>query len=125
MAAIEPYSPCRCGSGQKFKWCCHKVEACAERAHRLYENHQIDPAIDVLHEGLRKDPNNAWLLMREALYQLRAGRPEAATQALNKILEKNPKHVGALNLLARLTLESEGAAAGAAQLQRALTSSAP
>ena len=31
MAGVEPYAPCPCGSGQKFKWCCHKVESFADR----------------------------------------------------------------------------------------------
>src|ERR1700730_1274455 len=104
--AVDPYSPCPCGSGQKFKWCCQKVEAYAERAQRLYENKQIEPAIEAIHEGLRKDPHNAWLLTREAVYQISAGRPEAGMAAVRKVLVKNPNHLGALSLLTRLTLES-------------------
>ena len=68
MAGVDPYSPCPCGSGQKFKWCCHKVEAYAERAQRLFESGQVEAAIEALDEGLRKEPGNAWLLTRKALY---------------------------------------------------------
>ena len=42
MALVDPYSPCPCGSGQKYKWCCQKVEAYAERAQRLVENGQYE-----------------------------------------------------------------------------------
>jgi tetratricopeptide (TPR) repeat protein len=121
MASIDPYSPCPCGSGQKFKWCCHKVEAYAERAQRLLEAGQSDAALQAVAEGLRKEPGNAWLLTRQALIQLKTGRPEEAKQSVAAVLRKNPKHLGALVLLTRLTLESEGAAAGAAQFQRAMT----
>ena len=70
MALVDPYSPCPCGSGQKFKWCCQKVEAFAERAERLYEGGQIDAALGTLDEGLRKVPDNPWLLVRKALINM-------------------------------------------------------
>ncbi|MFO0958668.1 MAG: SEC-C metal-binding domain-containing protein [Isosphaeraceae bacterium] len=54
MAAVEPYSPCPCGSGEKFKWCCQKIESYADKAQRLYEGGQIDAALKALDEGLRK-----------------------------------------------------------------------
>ncbi len=37
MASVNPYMPCPCGSGQKFKWCCQKVETYAERAQRMVD----------------------------------------------------------------------------------------
>ena len=69
MAGIEPYAPCPCGSGQKFKWCCHKVEAHADRSQRLFESGQVDAAIEALDSGRRggPDPDN---LPRE-LYERR------------------------------------------------------
>ncbi|MBV8606505.1 MAG: tetratricopeptide repeat protein [Singulisphaera sp.] len=125
MAAVDPYSPCPCGSGQKFKWCCNKVEAHAERAQRLFASGQPEAAIKALDEGLRKDPGNAWLLTRKALIQVRQNQPEAARQSLDLVLEKNPKHVGALILKTHLVLETEGPAAGVAQFQRALSATPP
>ena len=56
MALVDPYSPCPCGSDKKFKWCCQKVEAYAERAHRLEENGQHNAAIAAYDEGLAKVP---------------------------------------------------------------------
>jgi tetratricopeptide (TPR) repeat protein len=121
MAVVDPYSPCPCGSGQKFKWCCHKVEAYAERAQRLFEGGQQAAAIEALDEGLRKDPHNAWLLTRKALYQIQKNEPEGAKESLRRVLGKQPKHVGAQFLMTRLVLETEGAVAGAQQFQQALT----
>jgi len=121
MALVDPYSPCPCGSGQKFKWCCHKVEPVAERAQRLFESGQTESALQALDEGLRKEPGNAWLLTRKALYLTRAGRPGPAKDAVRLVLDKNPKHAGGQMLMTRLVLETEGPAAGAARLQQALT----
>jgi tetratricopeptide (TPR) repeat protein len=118
--AVDPYSPCPCGSGQKFKWCCHKVEAFADRAQRLYEGGQLDRALEALDEGLRKEPGNAWLLTRKAIILTRQNRPKEVKTTLQAVLAKHPKHLGALMLMARLELETEGAAAGVAQLQQAM-----
>ena len=121
MAVVDPYSLCPCGSGQKFKWCCHKVEAYAERAQRLSESGQFELALDALGEGLRKEPGNAWLLTRKGLVLTRLNRPEEAKQAIRDVLKSSPKHVGALVMMTRLELETEGPSAGAAQLQQALS----
>src|SRR4051812_1051825 len=104
MAVVEPYAPCPCGSGQKFKWCCQKVEHQAERAQRLFESGQIEAAVQVLDEGLRKEPDNAWLLTRKALYQVRLGQADSAKASLRLVLKKNPKHFGALTVLSRLVI---------------------
>ena len=125
MAVVDPYSPCPCGSGQKFKWCCNKVEAHAERAQRLFASGQPEAAIKALDEGLRKDPGNAWLLTRKALIQIRQNQPKAARQSLDLVLKKNPKHAGALILKTHLVLETEGPAAGVAQFQRTLSATPP
>src|SRR3981081_4017607 len=94
MAGVDPYSPCPCGSGQKFKWCCQKVESYAERAQRLVgngqdvaalkplegggatgprgrvDNGQYESALKPLEEGLAKVPDSPWLLTRKALIHL-------------------------------------------------------
>ncbi len=118
---MDAYSPCPCGSGQKFKWCCHKVESFADRAQRLVESGQFEAAIQALDEGLKKEPGNAWLLTRKSLIQIRSGKPEEAVATVKLVLKTNSRHAGALTLLTRLSLETEGATAGAAQLQHALS----
>jgi len=118
---VDAYSPCPCGSGQKFKWCCHKVETYADRAQRLVDNGQFEGALQILDEGLRKEPGNPWLLMRKSLIQIRLGQTEEAAETVKQVLKANPRHAGALTLLTRLALESEGATEGAAQLQHALS----
>ena len=120
MALVDPYAPCPCGSGKKFKWCCHKVESYAERAQRLVDNGQYDAAISVLSEGLAKVPDNPWLLLRKAMIFLMQQKPEEAKQAVATLLRKQPDHLGAAVLQTRLLLGTDGPVAAAAQLQRAL-----
>ena len=101
MAAIEPYAPCPCGSGQKFKWCCQGVEPIADRAQRLFEGNQIEAAFQALDEGLKKTPDNPWLLTRKALYELRRGHGSRRPSRSSKKSSSNSRrHIGALGLLA-------------------------
>jgi tetratricopeptide (TPR) repeat protein len=122
MAVADPYAPCPCGSGEKFKWCCQKVEAVADRAQRLFDSGQLQSAIEAVDEGLRKEPENPLLLIRKAAYLLRRGEGEleAAKDALRRAVRKQPRSLGAQALLTQLVLETEGPHAGVAQLQQAL-----
>lgn len=120
MAVVDPYSPCPCGSGQKFKWCCHKVEAYAERAQRLFEGNQIEKAVEALDEGLKKEPGNSWLLSRKAVYLINTGHMAEAKQALAETLRTNPANYSARLLMTRLVIETEGPKAGIHQIQQAL-----
>src|SRR5262245_13183335 len=121
MSAPDAYAPCPCGSGQKFKWCCQKVEAYAERAEKLLERGQLDSALAAIEEGLRKALDSAWLLTRKAAILLRQGKADLAGEQLEKVLAATPSHPGALGLYVRVVLENEGPDAGAAQLQQALS----
>ena len=121
MALVDPYSPCPCGSGQKYKWCCQKVESYAERAQRLVENGQYESALKPLDEGLAKAPANAWLSTRKALIQLQLEQLDAAKVTLRALLQKHPDNLIGTILLTRLSLQTEGPIEGAAQLQQALS----
>src|SRR3954454_8222882 len=111
MAEVDPYAPCPCGSGEKFKWCCQKVEAFATKAERLYEGGQIDAALKAIDEGLARAPDNPWLLVRKALIHEREERPKEARPLLENVLKAQPGHAGAQGLLVRVILETEGPSA--------------
>ena len=121
MALVDPYSPCICGSGQKYKWCCQKVEAYVERSQRLVENGQFEQAVKSLDEGLAKVPDNSWLLTRKALVELQLNHLEVAQQTLRTLLQHHPSNLAGMVLLTRLVAEAEGPAQGAAQFQQALS----
>jgi tetratricopeptide (TPR) repeat protein len=121
MSLVEPYSPCPCGSGQKYKWCCQKVEAYAERAQRLLENGQHEAALIPLDEGLAKVPDSAWLLTRKAVTHLQLEQIDEAKGALRTLLAKHPENLTGVVLLTRLALETENLTAGLAQFQQGLS----
>ena len=54
--------------------------------------------------------------------QIRLGQPEPAKATLREVLKKNPKHFGALVLLTRCVLETEGPVNGAGMFQQVLSS---
>lgn len=119
MALFDPYSPCPCGSDKKFKWCCQKVEAYAERGHRLENNGQHDAAIAAYDEGLAKVPCNPWLLLQKSVLLIELQRLEEAKTCVATVLQSQPDHLGAAVLLCRLVLSTEGPVAAVAELQRA------
>lgn len=125
MAGVDPYAPCPCGSGQKFKWCCHSVEPQAEKAIRLYEGGQIEAALVAFDDGLRKSPGNPWLANRKAGILIRLGRTEEAAQLLEGVVAKDPKAAGSWSLLIRAALELSGPAHAAERLQEALLAVEP
>ncbi len=125
MASVNPYASCPCGSGQKFKFCCQKVESYAERAQRMMESGQHESALKPLGEGLAKFPDNPWLLTRKAMIELQLERPEPAKQSLRALLKKDPGHLGGTILMTRLVLETENPAAAVAQFQQGISAMAP
>ncbi len=120
MASVDPYSLCPCGSGKKFKWCCQKVEAYAERAYRLEGNGQHDAALAVYDEGLSKVPASPWLLLRKAVLLMGQERLDEAKACTAKVLQQEPANRGAATMMCRLVLVTEGPVAAAAEVQRAL-----
>ncbi len=125
MAVVDPYSPCPCGSGKKFKWCCYKAEAYAERAHRLEDNGQLDAALAVYDEGLAKVPRNPWLLLRKSVLLIEQEKLEEAKKCAAMVLQQLPDHRGASGLMCRLVLATDGPVAAAAVLQRTLLHTQP
>jgi tetratricopeptide (TPR) repeat protein len=119
MAAVDAYAPCPCGSGEKFKWCCHKAESYVDRAERLDRNGQHEAALGVVVDGLAKHPGVPWLLLRKAVSLLALGRPDEARAAVGEILRDHPDHFGAVLLNFRLLLETGDLAGAVAQFQSA------
>ncbi|WP_165250253.1 SEC-C domain-containing protein [Paludisphaera soli] len=115
MPAVDSYSPCPCGSGQKFKWCCHKAESYVDRAMRLERNGQSEAALSALNEGLAKLPDNPWLALRRAILLAVLDRTTESREAVDKLLESHPEHPGALSIKLRL-LQASGEIRGAVDL---------
>lgn len=117
---VDPYSPCLCGSGQKYKWCCQKGEAFIERSLRHIEKKHFDAALTAIDEGLKKNPTNTTLLIQKADVLLYQKNVDEAENIYRSILTRMPEHPLVLGQITRLTLLKEGAVAGAAILQQTL-----
>ncbi len=89
---VDAYSPCPCGSGKKFKWCCQPFFAQIERAFEQQANGQHEAAIKGMDQLAQQFPGSAevWGKRAELLWENR--RTEEAEQSIDKALEANPNY---------------------------------
>ncbi len=114
---LDAYSPCPCGSGKKFKWCCQPIYARINHAWEQDANGQHEAALRILDEVIREHPGNpeAWGQKARLLYN--RGRLEEAEETLGKAFAINPNYPYGL-LLQAIFRFHEGEPAGALLLAR-------
>jgi tetratricopeptide (TPR) repeat protein len=115
--ALDPYEPCPCGSGKKFKWCCQPVYPQIDKAFQLDAEGQHEMALRTMEEACAQHPDNPEVWGRKAhlLYQM--DKAEEAETALEKAFEVNPNYPFGLYLRGRFRL-FEGEIPGALLLFR-------
>jgi tetratricopeptide (TPR) repeat protein len=113
----DAYSPCNCGSGKKFKWCCQPIYAGINHAWEQEANGQHDVALRLMDEVTQAHPDNpeAWGQKARLLYS--HGKVEEAEAALQKALDLNANYPYGLLLRAVFRFH-EGEVAGALLLAR-------
>ncbi|MBI3823474.1 MAG: tetratricopeptide repeat protein [Planctomycetes bacterium] len=113
----DPYSPCPCGSGKKFKWCCQPIHAQIAQVFAMDEEGQHEAALRAMEEVVTQHPTNAeaWGLKAQLLFQNE--KPQEAEQTLEKAFELFPNYPFGYRLKARFRLY-EGEIAGALLLLR-------
>ena len=114
---LEAYSPCPCGSGKKFKWCCQPIHQDIDKAFALEANGQHEMALKTIDDAVAQHPSNpeAWGRKAELLY--RNGKPDEAEAALQKAFDLNPNYPYGLLLQGTFRL-NEGETTGALLLFR-------
>ncbi len=90
--ALDPYAPCPCGSGKKFKWCCQPVHVQITKAFEQDGEGQHETALRLMEEVVTAHPANpeAWGRQAQLLYQ--NDKAEDAEGALSRALELNPHY---------------------------------
>jgi tetratricopeptide (TPR) repeat protein len=89
---LEPYSPCPCGSGKKFKWCCQPIGAEIDRALRQDAEGQHEAALRLIDEVAARHPDNPEVWGRKAQLLYQNDRVDAAEETLQKAFDINPNY---------------------------------
>lgn len=96
--ALDPYSPCPCGSGKKLKWCCQPILDDLQEAYALHGNQQHDLALEKLDALAKKHPQNPEVLGRKADILFDLGRFAEVEVTLDQAQEINPRYAYAYYL---------------------------
>src|SRR5262245_33390884 len=115
--AIDAYSPCPCGSGKKFKWCCQPIHVQIDRAFQQEADGQHEAALRLMDEVAAQNPANPEVYGRKAQLLYQNNRGEDAEATLQKAFDINPNYPFG-HLLRGLFRQEEGEVPGALLLFR-------
>lgn len=115
--AQDPYEPCTCGSGKKFKWCCQPIFVHINRAWEQEASGQHDAALRLIDEVVREHEGNPEAWGQKARLLFTQGKTEDADIALQKAFDLNPNYPAGLLLRASIRFH-EGETPGALMLAR-------
>jgi len=94
--AINPYSPCPCGSGKKLKFCCNDLAPEIEKVHRWVSGDQPHAALKHVEALLVKQPERASLLELAATLELTLEEFDKAREVIDRYVAAHPKSPSAL-----------------------------
>jgi tetratricopeptide (TPR) repeat protein len=125
---LDPYTPCPCGSGKKFKWCCAPYFPTIEKAFEQERQGQHEAALQTMQGLLAAHPTSAPVRGFYAQFLYNAGmaertpeeqtkKVERAEEALAEALKLNP-NFGMAHFLRGQFRENEGEYIGALLLYR-------
>jgi predicted Zn-dependent protease len=115
--ALDPYGPCACGSGKKYRWCCEPIDRDLRRAFEQEANGQHDSALRIIDEVIAAHPDNPRGYAQKAELLFKLARVEEAEAALEKAFAINPNYPYGLLLRAIFRFQ-EGEIPGALLLAR-------
>ncbi len=115
----DPYEPCPCDSGKKFKFCCYKVRADIERVQRMMAADQVRLAEQVLDKLVVEHPDNLWVRVTRATLAFSESRYDEAVAECDKALSREPDHPSALLIRAMAHVQQLGYERTRAEVQKA------
>ncbi len=114
---FQPYDPCPCGSGKKFKWCCQSFYSDIRRADAQFEQGQHETALRQIDEVIKTHPQSTEALGTKARFLANLGQTEQADEVLELAFAINPNYPNGLLMRAQLRM-NEGEIGGAMLLAR-------
>ena len=118
--ALDPYSPCPCGSGKKLKFCCNDLASDIEKIHKMISGEQPHAALKHLDKLLQRTPHRASLLDIRASIELSMHDFDAAQQTIEAYLKAHPKNGSAHAQNAILLAATAGGSEAVGALQTSL-----
>src|SRR5262245_14791402 len=115
--ANDPYAPCPCGSGKKFKWCCQPIHNEIQKAFQQDADGQHEASLRKMEAVLAAHAGKLGVSGHKAQLRYHNARAEQAEQAVDKALELNPQYALGHYLRGRFR-QFEGELAGALLLYR-------
>lgn len=118
--AIDPYSPCPCGSGKKLKFCCSDLASEIQKIEKLVSGEQPHAALKHVAQLLEKQPERASLLDLKASIELGLDELEEAQATIQLYLLAHPDNPSAYGQAAIMASAKGQTAAAVGALQEAL-----
>ena len=73
---LDPYAPCPCGSGKRFKWCCQPIHVQIDKAFQLDADGQHDAALKAIYLAMCHDVGpQAYVRQQKAIMGRADSRP--------------------------------------------------
>lgn len=89
--ALEPYDPCPCGNGKKFKFCCQPIIEELQAVERLIQERQPKQALVAAEKLEPQHSNNPLLLRNKIVALLMLERNEEARELIHRSQTVNPQ----------------------------------
>lgn len=122
--ALDPYTPCPCGSGKKLKFCeCAAESAELEKVLTAIDGDQRVAALDLIDRTLATKPNQKAMLALKGIVQAQLGDVAGAKKTVTTFLGVAPNNPVALTLSALIDSGEGKTGEGVIALQKALAAS--
>ena len=118
--AINPYSPCPCGSGKKLKFCCGDLATEIEKVYQMIQGDQPRGALKHIEQLLAKNPDQGTLLDLKASLEVSLHDFETADKTIEHFLNAHPESATAHAQRAIYAAATQNGSAGIDPLQDAL-----
>jgi tetratricopeptide (TPR) repeat protein len=124
VMALDPYTPCPCGSGKKLKFCeCAGETAELEKVLNAIDGDQRVAALEQINRVLAQKPTQKAMLALKGIVQVQLGDEAGAKDTVDNFLKVAPTNPVALTLSSLLAAQGGRTDDAVTTLQKAIASS--